>query len=127
MNKEKKWAYSFDKCDFYGPYYSREDAIRIGMNEARLEGYCQLYVGKCLYPKSMLEISKDDTLSLLRSLEERMSDDIEGWLITDQSEVLDLQLRLNKAFESWARKYKFNDYTFLVDDIEQFDLQDGTE
>lgn len=102
---------------------SREEAIKLGIEQAKEEGIKQFSIGRQV-SCGMSNISVD---TVIENAQERLYDEVgevaEGYLDTTKEQDDELEDILNKAFYEWHKKYNLFPTCYKVENTETIDVE----
>lgn len=97
---------------------SREEAIKLGMEQAKEEGLSQFSIGKVVLC-GMPYISAD---TVIENAQEQLYDEVgevaEGYLDTTKEQDKELEDKLNEVFYEWHKKHNLFPTCYKVENIE---------
>lgn len=101
---------------------SREEAIKLGMEEAKEEGLSQFSIGK----QVLCNISHIWADSIIENAQEQLYDEVgevaECYLDTTKEQDEELELKLNEVFYEWHKKHNLFPSCYKVENIETIDV-----
>lgn len=102
---------------------SREEAIKLGMEQAKEEGLSQFNIGRQVLC-GMSYISAD---AVIENAQEQLYDEVgevaEGYLDTTKEQDKELEDKLNEVFYEWHKKYNLFPTCYKVEDTETIEVE----
>lgn len=102
---------------------SREEAVKIGIEQAKEEGLNQFSIGK----QVLCSISHIWADSIIENAQEKLYDEVgevaECYLDTTKEQDKELEDMLNKAFYEWHKKYNLFPSCYKVENTETIEVQ----
>lgn len=102
---------------------SREEAIKLGMEEAKEKGLVQFSIGKQV-PCGISYISVD---TIIENAQEQLYDEVgevaESYLDTTKEQNEELELKLNEVFYEWHKKHNLFPSCYIVENTETIDVK----
>ena len=120
------FSYSTDAQNFIGEFDTIEDAKAEAIAYAKEYGYHKVWVGESvspIQPEFCWEAS--DWLEQVSNGDDYLGDHAEDWDNSTPSQREELEVAVRKVMAEWLDRHSLRPKFFLVDNVEEIDVQPG--
>ena len=120
------YSYSTNQESYFGDFATREQALAEAINEAREYGHKKVWIGQSVPPTQPEDLwVAEDWLELVSCQDDYCLDCASDWDESTNAQREELESAVRTVMAEWLDRHKLRPKFFLVDNVEEIDVQPG--